>query len=131
MAARKHSRQRDAIKENLMHRKDHPTADMVFSDIRQEFPNISLGTVYRNLSLLSDIGEIQRLPASDGADRYDGNVVPHDHFICKCCGSVTDMAMVDAEALARSVDSRFDGLIEYCSVNFYGICGDCRHRQGS
>ena len=60
MPALKYSRQRESIKENLMHRCDHPTADMVYSDIRKIYPNISLGTVYRNLSLLSELGEISR-----------------------------------------------------------------------
>ena len=67
MPALKYSRQRESIKENLMNRFDHPTADMVYSDIRKIYPNISLGTVYRNLSLLSDLGEIRKLVTSDGA----------------------------------------------------------------
>ena len=57
----KFSRQRESIKNNLMGRTDHPTAETVYSDIRQEYPNISLGTVYRNLSLLADLGEIQKI----------------------------------------------------------------------
>ena len=57
----KHSRQREEIKNFLMTRKDHPTADVVYMNLRQEFPNISLGTVYRNLTLLADIGEILRI----------------------------------------------------------------------
>ena len=57
----KYSRQREAIKDFLMTRKDHPTADVVYSNVRTEFPNISLGTVYRNLTLLADLGEIARL----------------------------------------------------------------------
>ena len=56
MPAMKHSRQREAIKEYLRNSHDHPSADMVYMNIRQEFPNISLGTVYRNLSLLSELG---------------------------------------------------------------------------
>ena len=85
MAAMKYSRQREAIKNFLMTRKDHPTADMVYSNIRQEFPNISLGTVYRNLTLLSDIGEIQRLHFSDGVDHFDADISPHYHFVCQNC----------------------------------------------
>ena len=57
----KYSRQREAIKEFMMTRKDHPTADVVYMNVRQEFPNISLGTVYRNLTLLSEMGELLRL----------------------------------------------------------------------
>lgn len=61
MKAIKHSKQRDSIKTCLMGRRDHPTADAVYMSIREEFPNISLGTVYRNLNLLVDLGEIQKL----------------------------------------------------------------------
>ena len=61
MTARKYSRQRELIKEFLMTRKDHPTADVIYQNVRNENPNISLGTVYRNLTLLSEDGEINRL----------------------------------------------------------------------
>ena len=64
--ALKRSKQRDMIKDFLMGRNDHPTADVVYMNVRQQNPNISLGTVYRNLTLLADIGEIQRLRLGDG-----------------------------------------------------------------
>ncbi|MEE1115031.1 MAG: transcriptional repressor [Eubacterium sp.] len=129
MAVLKHSRQRDAIMENLRMRKDHPTADMVFSDIRKVFPNISLGTVYRNLALLTDIGEIQKLTPDGIADRYDGNPAPHNHFICRSCGSVLDLDGVDEHKLEELAGKNFDGVIESCSVNFYGVCGTCRREN--
>ena len=65
----KRSRQREAIRQCLMGRYDHPTAETVCMSIKDEFPNISLGTVYRNLSLLSDMGEIQKITVSGGPDR--------------------------------------------------------------
>ena len=80
MPAMKYSRQREAIKEFLMTRKDHPTADVVYSNVRDVFPNISLGTVYRNLTLLADIGEISRLRLGDGVDHFDADTTPHYHF---------------------------------------------------
>ena len=79
--ALKYSRQREAIKEFMMTRKDHPTADMVYMNVRKEFPNISLGTVYRNLTLLSDMGELLRLRVGDGVDHFDATTTPHYHFI--------------------------------------------------
>ena len=82
MRTLKYSRQRESIKEFLAGRKDHPTADVIYENIRLQYPNISLGTVYRNLSLLSSIGEITKVSTGDGADHYDGNVHPHNHFIC-------------------------------------------------
>ena len=129
MAVLKYSRQREAIYNNLRQRKDHPTADMIFADIRKDFPNISLGTVYRNLSLLSDLGKIQKLAADGIADRFDGNVLPHDHFICRKCGAMTDMDFVDTERFKEEAARRFDGENESCSIVFYGICADCKKKE--
>ena len=91
MPAIKYSRQREAIKKFLMTRRDHPTADVVYSSVRNEFPNISLGTVYRNLTLLADLGEISRLRLGDGADHFDADTSPHYHFVCTDCGRVIDL----------------------------------------
>ena len=121
----KYSRQRESIKANLMHRTDHPTADMVYADIRKEFPNISLGTVYRNLALLSELGEIRKFPGEGGAERYDWKKEPHNHFICRKCGRVQDMDGQQILSLKEQADRQFDGRIDDCSVMFYGVCVDC------
>ena len=125
MKAIKHSKQRDSIKTCLMGRRDHPTADAVYMSIREEFPNISLGTVYRNLALLADIGEIQKICTGDGADRFDGQIKPHYHVICTRCHQVMDLDldyMKEPEALAAE---HFEGKILGHVTNFYGICPDC------
>lgn len=129
MKTLKHSRQRDSIMQCLRQRHDHPTADAIYSSIQGEFPNISLGTVYRNLNLLADLGEIRRLNFGNGPERFDADTHPHYHFICKKCGQVHDLPMevseqVDADA-QRHCDGRIDSHITY----FYGICGDCLGRQ--
>ena len=85
--ATKKSKQRDAIIKFLMTRKDHPTADMVYMNIKEEFPKISLGTVYRNLALLSERGEILKLSYEGGSDHYDACTDPHYHFVCQECGT--------------------------------------------
>ena len=81
MANLKYSRQREAIKEFLASTKEHPTADTVYMHVREEFPRISLGTVYRNLNLLADMGEINKITTPDGGDRFDGSVEPHYNLI--------------------------------------------------
>ena len=83
MASLKYSRQRESIKNFLLSRYDHPTADTIYMNVREEFPNISLGTVYRNLALLTELGEVVKITSAEGADRFDGHVEPHSHFICK------------------------------------------------
>lgn len=125
MAALKYSRQREAIKEFLMKRKDHPTADMVYLGLLDKFPNLSLGTVYRNLTLLSDTGEINRLRLGDGVDHFDGNTIPHYHFICEKCGRVMDLEAKGLDAAIDLADCDFSGKIKGHVTYFYGECPDC------
>ena len=121
----KHSRQREMIKSFLMTRKDHPTADMVYMNVRQQNPNISLGTVYRNLTLLADIGEIQRLRVGDGVDHFDADTSLHYHFVCTKCGCVEDLDMDSIEEINETASARFDGQIDGHVTYFYGTCGNC------
>ena len=127
--ALKHSRQRDMIKEFLMTRTDHPTADVVYMNVRQQNPNISLGTVYRNLTLLSDIGEIARLRLGDGVDHFDADISPHYHFICTDCGSVIDLKMDNIDDIVTTAGTHFDGQITGHVTYFYGICGCCNKQE--
>mgnify|MGYP003306237786 CR=1 FL=1 len=125
MVARKHSKQRDMIKEFLMTRKDHPTADVVYSNVRIQNPNISLGTVYRNLTLLADTGEILRLRVGDGVDHFDADTSPHYHFICSECGSVIDLEMDNIDSITEVAAAHFKGQIAGHFTYFHGTCENC------
>lgn len=127
----KNSKQRDAIKSFLMTRYDHPTAETVYLNVKKNFPNISLGTVYRNLSLLSEIGEIQKLSTGIGPDRFDGNPAPHYHFICNQCGSVLDLDVTGLDHINVLASQNFDGEIEGHLIYFYGKCPDCKKTFGA
>ena len=127
----KNSKQRDAIKSFLMTRYDHPTAETVYMNVKKDFPNISLGTVYRNLSLLSEIGEIQKLSTGIGPDRFDGNPAPHYHFICNQCGSVLDLDVTGLDHINVLASQNFDGEIEGHLIYFYGKCPDCKKTFGA
>ena len=128
MATLKYSRQREAIKDFLMTRKDHPTADVVYENIKKIYPNISLGTVYRNLSLLSDIGEIQKLSSFGGADHFDGCVTPHCHFMCQKCGQILDLDMDDMSDLVTKASEKFSEKITGYDLRFFGICEKCLNK---
>jgi Fur family peroxide stress response transcriptional regulator len=121
----KHSKQRDMIKDFLMSRKDHPTADVVYMNVRQQQPNISLGTVYRNLTLLADIGEIQRLRLGDGVDHFDADISVHYHFVCNACGSVIDLEMESIDSISDVAQRSFNGHIAGHVTHFFGTCKDC------
>lgn len=126
--ALKYSRQREVIKEFLKTRKDHPTADTVYMNVREQYPNISLGTVYRNLTLLADIGEIQRLRVGDGVDHFDADVSPHYHFVCTECGSVIDLEMDSIDNIIDIAGMNFDGKVTGHVTYFYGYCGNCQKK---
>lgn len=121
----KYSRQRQVIYDFLMSRKDHPTADAVYQNVRQEYPNISLGTVYRNLTLLAERGEIQRLQVGDGVDHFDADTSRHCHFVCTDCGCVKDLQLDRLEDIFTEAQKKSDGRIDRQSTYFYGFCRNC------
>ena len=125
MKTLKYSRQRESIKASLMNRHDHPTADALYASIREEFPNISLGTVYRNLNLLVETGEIRKLTCGDGADHFDGDTRQHYHCVCTECSQVYDMDLGALEELNQDAQSCAPGIIDSHYVLFYGRCKNC------
>mgnify|MGYP005796993583 FL=1 len=127
MATLKYSRQRESIKHYLATTREHPTADTVYIHVKKEFPNISLGTVYRNLNLLTDIGEAVKIATPNGGDRFDGRLEPHNHFLCTKCGRLLDLDldMKSIDEVNRLAAENFDGIISSSSTLFYGECSDC------
>jgi Fur family peroxide stress response transcriptional regulator len=121
----KYSRQRECIKEYLNASCEHPTADTVYLSVKQEFPNISLGTVYRNLNLLADLGEAVKITAPNGGVHFDGRTEPHYHFHCNKCGRVIDLQLDELNCINKAAGENFDGIIENHSMMFYGTCRDC------
>lgn len=126
---RKKSKQRDAILSCLRSRKDHPTADTVYQEIRTTIPNISLGTVYRNLSLLAEDGTILRLSCDGKVDRFDGFTHPHYHFLCKACGCVQDIEMPYQQQIDDNASAIFEGTITCHSLLFEGRCKNCNSTE--
>ncbi|MBE5961016.1 MAG: transcriptional repressor [Lachnospiraceae bacterium] len=129
MATIKYSRQRESIKNYLAHTKEHPTADMIYMKIRESFPNISLGTVYRNLNLLAEQGEIRKLSCGDGCDHFDGDISPHYHFVCNHCNCVMDLNMPSLDHIDTLASANFAGKITNHSVLFSGLCPDCLAKE--
>ena len=121
----KYSKQREALLTLLRSTRSHPSADWLYENLRKEFPNISLGTVYRNLSLLSDLGEIMKITTDGGADRFDGNTNRHHHFICTRCHRVMDLDMPNIDEIMETAQKCCTGQIQNYVTHFYGICGDC------
>ena len=95
MEARKFSKKRAAILEALRHTDEHPSAEMLYSRLKGEFPDLSLGTVYRNLAMFVADGDAVSVGSVGGQERYDAVTAPHAHFICSCCGRVLDVYAYD------------------------------------
>ena len=95
--------QRRVIMEELRKLKCHPTADELYGIVKQRLPKISLATVYRNLGLLADAGEIRRIELAGRQNRYDGDTSIHYHLRCRKCGAVEDLQMENPETLNRDL----------------------------
>lgn len=122
MTVKRYSRQRELIYRTLKDTKCHPTADMVYQMLKPENPNLSLGTVYRNLNLLAEEGIINRMPFP--VERYDAETRPHPHFSCTACGHVSDLEMPYDQALDEQVSALGHDVSGH-SVLFTGTCANC------
>ncbi len=118
------SRQRDAILDYVKGSVEHPTADMIYEAVKNEIPNISLGTVYRNLSQLVDEGFITVVETSDKKVHYEGNLNEHVHLLCKNCCNITDVFM---KSLVPDVYRETGFRIESQKTVYYGICKECQN----
>ena len=118
----RYSKQREALIQLLRSTTSHPDAEWLYTGLRKEFPNISLGTVYRNLRQLSDSGEILEL--SDGAtSHFDGDISPHYHMKCTCCRGIFDIPKDAVSLTVKTEDGfRIDGI----SLMLNGICRNCQ-----
>ena len=122
----KHFRKRDAILSHLKESKAHPSAETVYAELKQQIPDISLGTVYRNLALFKQQGLIQSLGSVQGVERFDGNVEPHVHFICNGCGKIQDLhEMQIPQDLSDQASILTGARIRMCQLSFSGECEGC------
>ena len=125
MATSKYSHQREAIINFLTGRTDHPTADIVYQNLRNDIPTISLGTVYRNLNQMAATGRILRLHVDGKTDHYDACTDPHAHLLCRKCGAICDIDINFEKNLVAQASEVSDCQMEGVSVLFSGLCEDC------
>ena len=126
---RKNSQKRTAIYEALKATCGHPSAEMLHGGLKEFYPDLSLGTVYRNLSEFCEEGKAFVVGNVDGKDRFDARMDEHAHFICRSCGKVID---VDLPVLPKEEQERigetYRFLVESCAVSFRGLCSECREK---
>ena len=125
MEARKFSKKRAAILEALRATDEHPSAEMLYARLKTEFPDLSLGTVYRNLAMFVADGDAVSVGTVNGQERYDADTGPHAHFICASCGRVLDVCSPNLTGLDREVERETGGVVTSRSLSFSGTCARC------
>ena len=126
----KQFRKRNAILAYLRETTEHPSAEMVYNHLKPEYPDLSLGTVYRNLAKFKEDGEIMSIGAVNGVERFDGNTMPHVHFVCTNCEAVADLPRIQVpELLNQEVTKQTGGHIDMCQLTFVGQCGQCANKN--
>lgn len=126
MRGQNYSKKRQAIYDYLHSTKEHPSAETIYNSLKAEYPDLSLGTVYRNIKLLEEKGIIKSVAVVNGCERYDALTAPHSHFVCSGCGRVIDVFLTNnTEELTKGL--RADGIkrIDSLSLTYYGVCDKC------
>ena len=121
----RYSRQRDRIYEYLLASQAHPSAEMVYSDLRPEMPGLSLGTVYRNLKLLEELGKVRRIASFQGTERYDACCGDHAHFLCERCGLLRDMGPSNSQAIRSAILLEEGYTVNKLDLTVTGCCPNC------
>lgn len=119
------SKQRDMILNIVQETRSHPTADWVYSEVRKELPNVSLGTVYRNLGQLVNNKSLLAINIG-GTIHYDAYLDEHQHFQCKTCNNIYDID-VSMKDFVSKVESKTNHIIDRCQIHLVGICENCKN----
>ena len=126
----RYSKKREAILEAIRSTECHPSADWVYQTLKPTHPDLSLGTVYRNLDFFRQHGMIISIGVVKGQERFDATTAPHTHFVCNCCGCVIDLEGIQPDAgLDRSVGEKYGLSIDRHELLFHGTCQPCMQNQ--
>ena len=123
----RYSKQRETILNVLKNDCTHPNVDSIFMKVREIIPDISLGTVYRNLNLLAENKDILKLDFGDGVVHFDARITPHFHMVCNECGQVEDVFVDESvvTSFTKNVHKKSNVHITETDVLFHGICQQC------
>jgi len=122
----KNFRKRSAILSYLQQSRQHPSAETIYTDLKAEIPDLSMGTVYRNLTLFKQQGLATSVATVKGVERFDANTDPHVHFICTDCDAVIDLHELQApQALCTEAESCIGCKVGTCQLSFTGVCRTC------
>jgi Fur family peroxide stress response transcriptional regulator len=126
---KKHSRKREAVLEKIRSTTSHPSAVWVYEELRKDIPDLSLGTVYRNISVFKDEGLIVSVGVVNGQERFDGNISEHTHFICVDCGDVLDVDAELDQSCTAKIEAEHGVDVLFRQLTFYGRCSRCANKN--
>ena len=124
--AKRYSKKREAILGALRNTTEHPGAEWIYLQLKADYPDLSLATVYRNLSQFKEEGLILSLGTVNGVERFDGNIAPHVHFVCDSCGAVLDLQQLEVPVeLCQNAARETGAQVTQCWLTFHGLCQNC------
>ncbi|MBR1457061.1 MAG: transcriptional repressor [Oscillospiraceae bacterium] len=127
---RKYSKKREAVLAALQARRDNPTVEMLYQELKPRFPELSLGTVYRNLAILVEEKQAVNIGSFRGQERYDGRLDPHSHFVCRSCGRIEDLDVPDTvSTIFHQIESASGAQPESYALTITGVCAACRGKE--
>jgi Fur family peroxide stress response transcriptional regulator len=126
---RRKSKQKEAILRILKKTGSHPTADSIYEEVRKEIPNISKGTVYRNLKVLQETDAVSELNLKGTLSRFEVTQARHYHFRCEQCGKVVDVDLPVDKRLDQRAANRTGFKIHYHQLEFRGVCQECQYKN--
>ena len=127
----RNTRQKDIIYSALCEYCVHPTADELYQYIHQQYSDIGVATVYRNLNKMAESGKISKLVDFAGVARYDSKITPHFHLYCECCGGVHDIMEDIGSDLIKRAEQDYGCKILSLEINFRGLCKECQGHERS
>jgi Fe2+ or Zn2+ uptake regulation protein len=121
--------QRLAVMHSLSHRRDHPTAENIYQEVRRQLPAISFNTVYKTLEILCQRGMVIKVNPMHEVARYDGETGPHAHLICRQCHCIVDLDWQPEEFPSLAPDDQYGFMVEHSSLTFWGLCPQCQQQE--
>ncbi len=127
----RYSKQRELVLQTVLDNKIHPNAEFIYSTLKEEHPELSLGTVYRNLNSLVKNNMLKKISIPNGSDCFDGTIAEHQHLVCTKCGKVTDICISELEKIRNSVYNKTGFNIDCSSLALEGICKECEKKYAN
>lgn len=126
----RYSKKREAVLAAIRGTGCHPSAEWIYQQLKSRHPDISLGTVYRNLAFFQESGQIQSVGVVQGQARFDAIVAPHSHFICNRCGTVLDLPDICPDSsLEQAPGAQYGLAVQRCELTYYGLCPSCSQQN--